>query len=65
MTARSLAETSRGDDDDFVHSSFLSYKIPRATDYRLEQALEQHDGPPEDFFESIENRESLFFGVCH
>ena len=47
---------------EFVQNSYLTYLIPFATEFEVEKALEASGEPPESFFESIEDRESLFFG---
>ena len=49
---------------EFVLNSYLTYLIPVTTDFKLEQALKATGEPPKAFFESIEDRESLFFGRC-
>ncbi|RYP80113.1 hypothetical protein DL769_002599 [Monosporascus sp. CRB-8-3] len=46
---------------DLVDSSNLTYFIPQATKFRLEDELKDVKGPHEDAFKSIERRESLFF----
>src|SRR3569833_443555 len=61
MAVSSPDETPNGDQE-FIESSYLTYIVPFATDYKLEQALRQHNEPPRSFFESIEDREWLFFG---
>ncbi len=50
-------------DAEFVAGSYLTYIVPFATNSRLEQVLEQQDEPPKGFFESIQDREWLFFGT--
>jgi hypothetical protein len=50
-------------DDDFVQNSYLTYIIPYATDFQLGDALEKHGEPPKAFFEAIEDRDWLFFGM--
>lgn len=47
---------------DVVDKPSLNYFIPRATDFTPDQVF-QHGGPPfEQLLNSIEQRESLFFG---
>ncbi|RYP18885.1 hypothetical protein DL765_003673 [Monosporascus sp. GIB2] len=46
---------------DLVDSSNLTYFIPQATEFRLEDALKDAKESHEDVFKSIERRESLFF----
>lgn len=62
--AVSISGGGSNDDDEFIQSSYLTYIVPLATDYRLEQALGQQEEPPRAFFESIEDREWLFFGTA-
>lgn len=49
----------------FVQNSYLTYLVPFSTDFKLEKALEGSGEAPQSFFESIEDRESLFFGWWH
>ena len=52
-------------DQDFLQNSYLTYIIPLSTEQKLEQAIEQQKEPPKAFFESIEDREWLFFGMLN
>jgi len=51
-------------DQEFVQNAYLTYLVPFATDFGLEQALKEFGEPKTSFFESIKDRESLFFGWC-
>ena len=46
---------------DLIDSSNLTYLIPQATNFRLEDELKHVKQSHEDVFKSIERRESLFF----
>ncbi|KAJ9134020.1 TRAPP trafficking subunit Trs65-like protein [Pleurostoma richardsiae] len=55
-------EAPDGSQEDFIEHSFLSYMIPFATDFNLEQSLQQEqNGSSSSLFDSIPQRESLFF----
>lgn len=48
---------------DLVDESNLTYFIPQATSFNLEDVFAGAKGPYEDVLKSIEQRESLFFGT--
>ncbi len=50
-------------DQQFIDHAYLTYIVPFATNFKLEQALGQGDEPNRSLFDSIEQRESLFFGM--
>ncbi|EFX01634.1 hypothetical protein CMQ_8100 [Grosmannia clavigera kw1407] len=54
---------AEAEDAAFLRESYLAFAVPLATDRRLEQALEQCHGSPQDLIEATEERESLFFGM--
>ena len=47
---------------DLIEESSLTYFIPQATSFNLEETFANVEGPHEEVFKSIEQRESLFFG---
>lgn len=48
----------------FLGRSYLTYLIPFATDFKLEEELQHPDGPGRAI-ELIQKREWLFFGTTH
>jgi hypothetical protein len=47
---------------DLVDKSNLTYLIPRATDFDINKFFKDQNLPHESLLDSIEQRESLFFG---
>jgi hypothetical protein len=47
---------------DFIDQSSLSYFVPYATKFNLEEALEGSEGSRRSALRCLERRESLFFG---
>jgi hypothetical protein len=48
---------------DFIDNSSLSYFIPLATDFNLEETFKDTRESAQAVFAEIERRESLFFGT--
>ncbi len=64
LTKVSIMAIPEQDHHDFVENSYLTYVIPSRTSVSIEELF----GDAEDsksIFDSIEQRESLFFGACH
>lgn len=51
-------------DHSFLENSHLTYLVPYATDFQVEDAFSQHDSASKGPFDGIEQREWLFFGTC-
>ena len=47
----------------FLEQSYLTYIVPFATNFKLEEAIGQGDEPNQSLFASIEQREWMFFGM--
>ncbi|KAI1504610.1 hypothetical protein F5X99DRAFT_20298 [Biscogniauxia marginata] len=47
---------------DFVDDSSLSYFIPLATSFQIDESLKDSEKTYQEVFDSIERRENLFFG---
>ncbi|TPX07011.1 uncharacterized protein E0L32_011079 [Thyridium curvatum] len=56
-------EDTQGGDQDFLQQSHLSYIVPYATDFDIEQVLREGEDSHKALFESIEQRPWLFFGM--
>jgi hypothetical protein len=50
--------------ESFLGRSYLTYMVPFATDFKLEEELQHPDGPGRAV-EQIQKREWLFFGTKH
>lgn len=63
MTVPAIRQPPEGDQA-FVQDAYLTYTIPFATKFDLEKAVKARKGSVQKFFESIPDRDWLFFGAC-
>lgn len=63
-----MGSTPLGHDDGgegeraFLAASYLSYLVPSATDFKAETALRPSENPRRGKFESVDQRNLVFFG---